>query len=62
MSCSNGLLKNGMGSAVVAQSFKKLCQKACYILVWIYCLRKGKIGPMIFVVFITRHTRILISC
>jgi len=42
MSCLNGLLKNDKVSVVVAQLFKKLCQKACYILVWIYCLRKEK--------------------
>jgi len=42
MSCLNGLLKNGKGSVVVAQLFKKLCQKACCILAWIYCLRKEK--------------------
>jgi hypothetical protein len=61
MTCLNGLLKKDLDSVVVAQLFKN-CVKTCYILVWVNGPRKGKMGPVILMVLITRHTRALKSC
>ena len=41
---------------------QKLCKDVCYILVWVNGLRKGKMGPVILMVLVTRHTRALTSC